>query len=191
MKNLIQKIVGVIFLFTLLSFDLPSGWIVAGSHPENYKMGLAKAEGMNGSNAASIQSTCKKCEGFGTLMQKIVADNYLGKKVKLSGFLKSEDVKDWSGFWMRVDGKSSSDVLSFDNMQDRAIKGTTDWQQYEIILDVPQKATAIFYGVLLNGSGKVWIDDLKFEIIGEASKIEKDTKIKKPLDKPINLNFED
>jgi len=50
----------------------------------------------------------------------------------LSGYIKSEDVNGWSGMWMRIDGESNQQ-LGFDNMRDRAIKGTTDWKIYVIV----------------------------------------------------------
>ena len=35
-------------------------------------------------------------------------------------------------------------VVSIVFVQDRPIKGTTDWQNYQVVLDVPQDATASF-----------------------------------------------
>lgn len=47
--------------------------------------------------------------------------------------------------WMRVDNKFD-DVLQFDNMNNRPITGTTNWNRYEIILDVPlQSAAGLYY----------------------------------------------
>lgn len=57
--------------------------------------------------------------------------------------------------------------LAFDNMQNRAIKGTTDWKRYEIVLDVANNATAIAFGLLLGGTGQAWMDDLAFEVVGK------------------------
>jgi hypothetical protein len=34
---------------------------------------------------------------------------------------------------MRIDKENS--VMAFDNMQDRAIKSTTGWQKYEVVLE--------------------------------------------------------
>ncbi len=79
-------------------------------------------------------------------MQSISAENYLDKRLRLSGFIKSKDVNGWSGMWMRIDGDNGKQ-LGFDNMQTRPIKGTTDWKQYEIVLDVPANSKTINYGV--------------------------------------------
>ncbi len=58
--------------------------------------------------------------------------------------------------------------ISFDNMQSRPIKGTVDWRKYEIVLDVPQQTAGIYFGVLLAGSGGVWLSNVQLEIVGEG-----------------------
>jgi hypothetical protein len=75
-------------------------------------------------------------------MQELRAGRYAGKRLRLSAFIKSDGVQDWAGQWMRV-GKDSQSV-AFDNMQDRPSKGTSGWQNYHVVLDVPQDATGIF-----------------------------------------------
>ena len=100
-------------------------------------MGIEKGAGQNGKNAATIKSIDKKIDGFGTLMRQCVPDKYLGKRIKMTAFVKTENVKNWAGLWLRVDQAGSNQPLSFDNMSDRPIKGSTNWTEYEIILDVP------------------------------------------------------
>jgi hypothetical protein len=58
-------------------------------------------------------------------------------------------------------------VLGFDNMHDRPITGTTEWTKSQIVLNVPAESSRIAYGVLLGGEGQVWIDDIKFDVVGE------------------------
>jgi len=58
-------------------------------------------------------------------------------------------------------------MVAFDNTQNRSIKGTRGWQKYAVMLDVPQDANGIFFGVLLTGGGgEVWIRDAKIEVVG-------------------------
>jgi len=82
---------------------MPKGWFAAGSEPKSYDMGTDKGAGRDGKNAATIKSTAKKISGFGTLMQQCLPDKYLGKRVRMSGYMKSKDVDSWAGFWFRVD----------------------------------------------------------------------------------------
>jgi hypothetical protein len=90
-------------------------------------------------------------------MQAIRADDYLGKRVRLAAYVKSADVQLWAGLWMRVDSNGRR-AVAFDNMNARAIKGTTGWTRYEVVLDVPEDGAQIAFGVLLAGNGRVWAD---------------------------------
>lgn len=180
----------------LYSFTTPLGWYKAGSSPKSYFMGIDENVGQNGSNAATIKSKDKKIKGFGTLMQNCLPDEYLGKRVRMSGYLKTENVSDWSGFWFRIDAKTSNRSLGFDNMHDgkidRSIKGTTDWTKYEIVLDVPLETSNLAYGALLVGTGQIWFDNITFEIVNESVPTTGEQKeYLTPLKSPANLDFEE
>ncbi|MBU3820615.1 hypothetical protein KO566_00970 [Flavobacteriaceae bacterium XHP0103] len=183
----------VLLGLSLLSFSKGEdqkikGWILAGSNPESYTIGVEKNADRNG-NVAYLKSTKSKIKGFGTIMQSFRPTDYLGKKVKLTGYIKTTDVKDWTGMWMRVDGEKRGEVLSFDNMGDRPIKGTTSWTKYEIILEVPKTATNISYGVLMSGTGIALIDDFKFEIVNSNNGSTGNTIMN--LTEPTNTSFEE
>ncbi len=63
---------------------------------------------------------------------------------------------------MRVVG-ASDQVLQFDNMSGRATKGTTEWEHYSVVLDVPPESASMNYGVFVNGGGQMWVSGLKIE----------------------------
>lgn len=141
----------------------PKGWHVAGSKPADYSAGVG-APAHSGKDGAQLHSVAPQPTGFGTLMQNVDASLYRGKRLRMTAFVKSVDVAAWAGLWMRVDG--SSGVLSFDNMSKRPIKGKTEWAQYSVVLDVPDTANRVAFGVLLQGSGSVSVDDFAFETVG-------------------------
>lgn len=192
-KRLSTVLLILVMMATLVSFDLPKGWFKAGSHPKSYDMGIDKGAGQDGKNAATIKSNDKKIRGFGTLMQNCLPDKFRGKRVRMSGYMKSKDVDNWAGFWFRVDQNASNDWLSFDNMQkkNRSIKGTTDWAKYEIVLDVPLNASNLAYGALLSGTGQIWFSNINFEVVDNTvptTGYDKDTFM--PNVEPVNLDFE-
>jgi hypothetical protein len=96
-------------------------------------------------------------------MQQCDASDFRGKHIMLSGYVKSEDVKEWAGLWMRID--ACGKVVGFDNMQNRPITGDSDWQRCEIVLYVPHESDNIAFGVLLQGDGSVWLDDFDFKVV--------------------------
>jgi|SRR5579872_810163 len=179
----------VVSAAAILSFDLPKGWFKAGTDPDKYEMGVEFGSGRASKYAATIQSNARRIHGFGTLMQNISADKYKGKKIRMTGYMKSYDVKKWAGFWLRVDGKGTNNTLEFDNMYDRPIAGNTNWQKYEIVLDVPDNASNIAFGALLSGTGKIWFDDIKLEEV-PGSVAATGSKRKQRAD-PVNLDFEE
>ena len=194
-KKLLTGLLFIAMTITLFSFDLPTGWFKAGSDPKSYDMGIDKGAGQDGKNTATIKSNAKKIKGFGTLMQNCLPDNYLGKRVRMTGMVKTKDVSDWAGLWLRVDEKSSNNSLSFDNMKDgkkdRSIKGTTDWTKYEIVLDVPLNSSNLAYGALLVGTGQIWFDNLIFEEVSNFVPITGKMVDRKILNKyPWNLDFD-
>ena len=166
----------------------PTGWFIAGSKPTNYDAGVDQAAVNNGQPSAFLRSTVLNTEGFGTLMQSISATDYVGKRVRLRAWVKSQDVADWAGVWMRVDKEQTA--VAFDNMQNRAIKGTQSWRMYDVVLDVPPDATGISFGVLLSGTGEVWINDLSFENVGNNVPVTAPSpQGSKSPNHPVNLKF--
>lgn len=147
--------------FELLEKEQAKGWQNFGKG--DYKLGLDKTDPQQGNQAAFIEYEGGESD-FKAWAYEIPAI-YKGKKIKLTGYVKTENVSDgFAGLWMRIDPK-----VAFDNMQDRGIKGTTDWQKYEIELDLdPWAAKKIVVGGLLVGKGKMWVDNLTVTIDGKT-----------------------
>lgn len=169
--------------------EVPRGWFVAGSHPREYHASVDRERMRSGKASAHFESAGLKTGGFGTLMQQFKAGEFRGKRVRLSGDVRANDVKDWAGLWMRVDGPGG-EALAFDNMQDRPIKGTTNWTKYEIVLDVPAQAEEIAFGLLLTGRGDTWIDDLRFDVVSRDIPVTGQSSATKLPAAPVNLDFE-
>jgi hypothetical protein len=54
-------------------------------------------------------------------------------------------------------------------MQNRSIRGTTDWQRYAVVLDVAADANHLSYGLLMaDGAGTAWLDDAAVEIVDRS-----------------------
>lgn len=109
-----------------------------------------------------------------------------GTRLRLTAKVKAQEVSEWAGLWMRVDGVSGPH-LAFDNMHDRPIKGTTDWVLCSIVLEVPEHAKAIAFGVLLNGPGSVWVNGFEFKKVGPEIPITGQPELPSA---PVNLDFQ-
>ncbi len=144
--------------------QIPQGWFASDNNSQDYDTGVDQSVAHTGKASGFIKSKVSEPEGSGTLKQTFEADHYRGKRLRLSGYVKANNIDNRAGLWMRVDGPDKP--LSFDNMGDRPIRGTADWKKYEIVLEVPENSVRIAFGILLRGKGQAWIDGLQFDVVG-------------------------
>lgn len=166
------------------------GWFLSGSHPFNYEMGTDRDNIHQGKASGYLKSKTVQDPGeFATMMQEFKADKFRGERIELSGFIETKNVQH-SGLWMRIDS-ASDDILQFDNMYDRPIIGTNNWNRYSIVLDVPENSAIISFGILLAGKGEVWLDGLRFEVVDKNTPTTHYSVEKNLLEEPTNLSFEE
>jgi predicted ester cyclase len=169
-----------------LKYNTPKGWYL-GISSDDFDGGLEKDMSHEGKNSAYLASIGEDIKKFSTILQGCSAAPFKGKKIKMTGFAKSENIEGWAGFWFRIDGEDIKKNLGFDNMQDRPIKGTTDWTKYEIVMEVPNESISLVYGALLSGKGKIWVDNITFEEVTDDES--KPTKY--ITEGPVNTSFEE
>ncbi len=100
---------------------------------------------------------------FGSMMQRFPAAFLAGRTVQLDGELKTDNVSGWAGLWIRADGNDAPNLV-FDNMHKRGPKGTQEWARYTIELNLPRDTQWLNIGVVLNGPGTLWADDLHLRV---------------------------
>lgn len=146
----------------------PAGWHKNGAKADSYVVGVDTTQTWGGMPSAYVQSLTPTVEGgFCGMMQTTSAESYVGKRVRLSGWLKTEDANEGGGrLWLRIDGQERGQMLGFDNMQNRPMKGTSDWQEASVVLDVPAGASALAYGFFVSGGGKMWVNGQRIEVVG-------------------------
>lgn len=111
---------------------------------------------------------------FGNVMQMIDAAPFRGKRLRFTGWARTRSViADWlklsssrAQAWLRVDRPLGTTGF-FDNMQDRPIRSSS-WRRFEIIGDIANDAEYINLGLILQGNGKAWLDDVQVEILGDG-----------------------
>jgi hypothetical protein len=169
----------------------PSGWWKNGSKPAAYVVGVDKEKTHDGLPSAYAKSIEPSIEGFGGMMQMCDAHSFLGKRLRFSAWMKTEDANDGGAhLWFRIDAKEGGAMLGFDNMDSRPVKGTTDWKNYSIVLDVPANAGDLAFGFFVDGTGRTWVSGVKIEEVGSDVPTTSAPEKKWPA-APVNLTFAD
>ncbi len=105
--------------------------------------------------------------GFGNLMRGVEAVPYRGKKVRFRAAVRTQGPGSQAQLWMRVDRPSGQRGF-FDNMQDRPIT-SNQWRSYEIAGQVAEDAERVYFGCMLIGQGRAWVDAASFEIVDKGA----------------------
>jgi hypothetical protein len=175
-------------LSAIVSAQSPAlGWFKAGAAPGDYETGVDTQVSMSGAPSGFLRNLVARPSGYGSLVHEVSAADYQGKRIRLSSFVKTQDVTDWAVLWMRID--AGRRVLTIDTMMNRAIRGTTDWTRYDILLDVDQTATRVGLGAMLSGSGEIWLSGVKLEIV--TSDVPVTSTSGRTWGAPRNLGFEE
>ena len=154
-----------------LTFEAPecrNGWFMGG---RSYLSTVDTTGPRSGRQSLHLEYTAKapwtkESGAFGVATRVVPAAELGGQKIRYSGYIRTEGVEHGAaGLWLRIDGPAG--VLAFDNMEDRGVSGTSPWKRYDIELAVPPEAKSVYFGALLAGDGKAWMDDLSFEVDGK------------------------
>jgi hypothetical protein len=157
---------------------VPPGWFPVPSLPKdaNYLAELRRDGCRSRTGCAVVIAPVNVPRREGNLMQYFSAAAYRGKTIRLrawlrldqffttpSGGLRFPDAEDRGQLWLRVERPNRLTGFS-DNMDDRPVR-STDWTQREIAGQIDEDAQFISFGVTSIGGGRVWIDDVSFEVI--------------------------
>lgn len=137
----------------------PANW--SNKFGEGYEIVVDENERYKGQNSVRIDAIKPDPRGFATIWQTISARDYANQRWRFTGAIKTQDVSDYAALWMRVDGGGK--VIKFDNMEDRPVKGTTEWKRCSVVLDIPKDSYSIRFGFLQSGSGSAWLSGCAFE----------------------------
>jgi len=110
-----------------------------------------------------------------------------GKELEIKAYLKLQDVEGSGGLLARIDDKDK--ILDFKTMVKNGLKGNKDWGEYSLKLKIPSKTQTLFFGPLLMGKGKIWIDDI--HILMDEKEIQSSTLVKQNKEKEKNMGLGD
>lgn len=155
----------------------PPGWFVP-SLPKDadYLAELRRDQCRSRSGCAVILVPANVPNATGNLMQSFSAAAYAGKTVRLRAWLRLESLftspalglrlpspADRAQLWLTVERANHRRGFSA-NTDNRPVSSAV-WTQTEIIGQVDDDAEFINFGIQSIGGGRVWVDDVSFDVI--------------------------
>lgn len=121
----------------------------------------------SGKWAARIERTSASPLPLSRLLYTTIL-SFKARRIELRGWLRTEKVNGFVGLWLRENGQTSDGrrkELASEDMRGQRVGGTTGWKEYSISLPVDPpvqpEVRVLYFGVVLSGTGKAWVDDLQ------------------------------
>jgi hypothetical protein len=143
---------------------LPAGWTLTGVGRGNaYRAGLDPDVAGAMRVASTSPNGIVDVDEFGGLMHTIPADGWRGKTVRLGAELMGKAVER-GAIWLKLDAADGRAV----SVANAPARGDFGWNRRELVMEVPQTAALIRYGLQLAGGGEIWARGFKLEDVVSA-----------------------
>ncbi len=196
MPDILGALLHILLLLAAAPIErsLATGWTATTS--QNYEAGIDRTAAHSGVGSLYLKSQAGDAAGYAA-RQRIRADAYRGKKIKISAWLRAAPGGDGGALWLRIDMKNGDYIL--DGMLESA---PADWKEVSIVASIPADAAGLTFGLRMRGKGQVWMDDVTIEPAPPAVPTTTIERRKDPTQKdagavykatpvnPVNLDFE-
>ncbi len=138
---------------------LPPGWRWTSARADTANCKAFQGERPTWLSRRPVSLRCTSSEpGFAAARYAWPVDAYRGKQVTLSAQVKLNEVKDNARLWIRADREGQYGA-ALNMMEDRPLKGNSEWVTVNTELVVPDDATVLMTGILLFGSGTISVSN--------------------------------
>jgi len=160
------------------SWQVPSGWQAQESNSHEYRVGLDHKIRHSGKSSLFLRSLAPDPAGSVLVTQVFDATRYRGKRVRFTGFVRTEKIA--------VVGILGITVLTAGDTAQATgtayVSGTSPWRQRTMVLDVRPDAYSVHLYLEMKGTGTLWADDLEFKRVPTSVPLTRRTQ-------PANLDF--
>lgn len=134
-------------------------WHLRETRPNTYRMTVIGGSN-DVSSIVSIRADTAPANVYGQAEYGVPIHSLAAQRISIAADVRPERVRDRAVVWLRADRNGEPLVTEYAQIPAR---GTSDWQRQETGLVVPESASSVAYGVLLQGPGEVSIRHLTIE----------------------------
>jgi len=153
---------------------IPGGWYASGGSSADYTVGsdVSRRPAGSGTTSGYIKAAVANPSSWAALTQSINADHFRGRRVQLTGYVRRGGDAGTARLSLRVEGKGLQHAADYAGatvfVPARESDDGHGWIKQAIVVDIPEDCTGIRVGLVSMGAAEAWLDDVKFETVGEA-----------------------
>jgi len=140
-------------------------WHLSTHTPAKVLLTNDPSEPRNGHATARIESHVAN-ESAALVRFERNVEEYRGKTIRLRAMIKSLNVTAGAGIFAKT-GHFDAQRRFTETATKAAlpVRGTKNWMNYTVTLNVPSDADWIEHGIRFDGTGTIWIDDIALEVV--------------------------
>lgn len=140
------------------------GWVTMQHAGEkSYEFSLDETVAIEGRRSLRIVNVGR--EPFGLVAQRLDAREVRGRRVRASAAMRLQGVAG-RGASLNLRAERSGAIVAHEFMRDRRLRGDREWQRVVIEMAVPADASEVELSAVLQGTGTLWVDDVRLEVVG-------------------------
>lgn len=142
---------------------LPTDWRI--NRTAVNLVALDSTVAQSGNRSLNITRTANSPEEFTGFSQTCSVALTQAATVHLRASVKTE-AADGVTLWCQIWGDNDKQMLDFANsdMQNTSLSGTAGWRELDLVLTVSPETRRFVFGGFLYGTGRVWFDNMRFEV---------------------------
>jgi hypothetical protein len=144
----------------LRSYDVQ--WRRAGDY--RYRYLTSGSPVTSGGATVALWSVSSTLSEPGMIRATLPAAPFRGRAVRIRGELRTREAAQGASLWVRIEGQGGA-VLTADYGVDLRIRGSSEWEDQELVLPVPAGAEAIAFGLLLEGEGRLDARRVRVDVV--------------------------
>lgn len=145
--------------------------------PGTCELGIDSQKSVADRQAYSVRCGNSVLPSYGGARNTVRTTQFRGKRVRVSAWLMASGIEGVStpqyahvvgegGLWIGVGSQKGG--MRMDRMQNRTIKGSTDWEFRDFVVDVPDDNNQMFVGFWMQGRGQIWARDFNIEEVPDT-----------------------
>jgi len=153
---------------------IPGGWNASTDTSGDYHVGsdVSRRPGGVGMMSGYIRANVKAPTSSASLTQAISAEHFRGHRVRLTGFVRFSRDTGVALLFLRVEEKGRELANEYRGARVFVPARNSDdergWVKYSIVVDIPEYSTGLRIGLINMGAYEAWLDDVRFELVGNT-----------------------